>query len=63
MRSIIILTALIFLGIGIALGTWVIPEDEGPSARCITVKSGLEQNRFSGDRYEVLVDFYDAECR
>ena len=63
MRSAIILTALIFLGIGVALGTWILPEGEGESGFCINVRAELERGEASGDYLLQLADYYDNHCR
>ena len=68
----VVVTALVFLGIGTSVGYWVVPDSKSPSAQCIVARSDLDTLTYLGggntsssrqDKIDNVVEIYNKHCR
>jgi hypothetical protein len=65
--ALVLVTALVFTGVGAAVDRWVVPE-KGTSAECIILRSQISEFRWVGEgkgdsSASEVVEMYDEECR
>lgn len=69
--TLVLVTALLFTGVGVAIDRWVVPE-KGSSAECVILRQDVQRLTYSGggsdslsqrDRNQSIVDRYNDECR